>query len=253
MTCKCSFTKTMFLIGSFLLLIPAVAFAQCQDQDCAYNTQSKCYQCQGFIGMGCDEKSCSSCTNTKCIQAPELVKAGVDSRILAAACAVKIGPARVSGGPSQGTSTTTLVPASYGSGAQGSFVRLAFADQTTSSTATLFQVKHTNLDFFATGLMVNLRNATLDSYRIGWVIIYTDGKVELRQGHVVAGQSIGHAKLASVPAQGIVPGALGSSDVRGLFFFVASATFADGNAWRANPTEMKSEALEALRGKKAGG
>ena len=239
--------KRMVLVAGLLFLVsPCAAVAQCQDQSCAFDSGRRCFECVSGPNFACGEKNCSSCTTTACIEAPRLAKLGVDARLLSTACVRGLSADQ----PAAQSGLTSLVPASYGASVPAGVIKLGVVDQVVLSSPALFQVQHTSRDFFSGGLVVNLMPKTLVRYRIGWLIVYDNGNVKFDMGRAIV-RKIPHAATARVPAQGLSADTMARSDAREVFFFVASAVFADGTSWNANEGEIKSQVMKPRSNKQA--
>lgn len=224
---------TVALAAAFgsLMLRPQKVAAACQDQDCVDN--GTCYECDGSIGHGCDETDCNDCTDKRCTQEPALAMLGVNRVALEAICAQSSAPEELWNPAPRPVPTALVGPPQTTSG----LLHLGFAPQFLPAPATLYEVVHQRPDEFARGVLVNMSDSPIASYRIAAAEVSANGRSRIVKGTTVDA-TIAPKAIASVPAQNIARPALQGARSAELYFFVDAVTFSNGRRWSANEPSM---------------
>jgi hypothetical protein len=113
-----------------------------------------------------------------------------------------------------------------------------------NSPATLIQSVHSREDFLQSATLKNVSNASLDSYRIGWVVVFPGGKDKVGLGLPVdVPEGIEPGQTTDVPAQGVNPhfAAEGASAV---VFFVTDVRTLSGTVWRPELARIERDARQ---------
>lgn len=93
----------------------------------------------------------------------------------------------------------------------------------------------------------NVGNRPITQYRIGWVVVYRDGKTDTSSGPAMnVPAEIAPRTVAEVPDQG-VSGKLLNNKPREIMFFVDEARFSTGEVWNADTHSIATEAGSEAR------
>lgn len=88
----------------------------------------------------------------------------------------------------------------------------------------------------------NVGNRPITQYRIGWIVVYRDGKTDTSSGPAMnVPAEIAPRSVAQVPDQG-VSGKLLNNKPREIMFFVDEARFSTGEVWNADTHSIANEA-----------
>lgn len=93
----------------------------------------------------------------------------------------------------------------------------------------------------------NIGNRPINQYRVGWIVVYRDGKTAASSGQVMnVPAEIAPGAVEEVPNQGI-SGKLLSNKPREIMFFVDEARFSTGEVWNADTHSIANEAGSQAR------
>ena len=88
----------------------------------------------------------------------------------------------------------------------------------------------------------NVGKRPINRYRVGWIVVYRDGKTDMSSGPVMnVPAEIAPGAVAQVPDQGI-SGKVLDTRPHEIMFFVAEARFSTGEVWKANTRPITTEA-----------
>lgn len=93
----------------------------------------------------------------------------------------------------------------------------------------------------------NVGSRSITQYRIGWIVVYRDGKTAIASGQTMnVPAPIAPGAVEEVPNQG-VSGKFLNNDPQKIMFFVAEAKFSTGEAWKADTPSIALEASSQAR------